>query len=281
MSWIPFRNAATRALWRELIMEEQHGRCARCERAFAHPESVGPAAYLRLQPRFYHIVPPSRGGSDAFDNLRLIHRWCETPARRRANNVSANAQGERWCRSRRWKRVYTSLPAVWLGVLRTFLQTSGITTPYYCGRGCGFWHLTSRASHVLARFAAPALSGVGGLAAYHYAADGSWVRKDGRLHWRSAFRASVRDAAERARMYGAVSLCLYPPLSRTQQPSCNAAVARSLWYQRPRARRTRQSPRDRGRAAAAPGGLRTCACQRFQFINDVSLAVQRVPADER
>lgn len=110
--------AATRALWRELLVEEQSDRCARCSRRLTAPESVAHAAYLRLQPTFQHITPPSLGGSHALENLRLIHRWCEVVARGRARRVRANAQGERWCRSRRWKRVYASLAAAWLATSR-------------------------------------------------------------------------------------------------------------------------------------------------------------------
>jgi len=203
MSWNPFRDAKTRAEWREQLMREQGGRCALCGYRFPEPGGSDPTVYTGFAPTFDHIVPRAHGGEDSLDNLRLVHRPCNqirgdgeglkrlpplpraltVDESQRPRRVRTNAQGEAWCRNRDWKRVYPSLAAAWLGVLRTFLETGRITTPYHCGRsiysfavaryritanpwaydpyvhwvgsfkrrtpGCKMWHLTTLTAHVL------------------------------------------------------------------------------------------------------------------------------------
>jgi hypothetical protein len=126
--------------------------------------------------------------------------------------VRINREGEAWCRNRDWKRCYPSLSEAWIASWRTFTQTGRAYTPYRCGRstfsyavircrisanpwcfspfiqwigsirhrsrGCGFWHLTSRACHVLSVEDREALPKPMGWEAYYRATDGSWVRKD-------------------------------------------------------------------------------------------------------
>jgi hypothetical protein len=97
--------------------------------------------------------------------------------------VETAQDGRRWCYHRKCKVVYGSLDEAWFSAFRTFVSSGLLLTPYKCGRsrkytgivrvrvtanpyafnpfrefigtrkskatGCGYWHLTSRLTHVL------------------------------------------------------------------------------------------------------------------------------------
>lgn len=231
MSWSPFRDAKTRARWRETLMRQQRGLCALCGHRIPEPSVADYPEYAGVQPTFDHIVPRAHGGQDALHNLRLVHSCCNhirgdgdvmerVPTMHRSLRVPPlsphrmryNAQGVPWCRSRKWKRGHATLASAWIAAFCSFLQTGRVHTPYLCGRssktrtilryrisqdpwrfepficwaepvnsschGCGFWHLTSFATHVLITQKPLALPKAMGWEAYHRAPDGSWVRKD-------------------------------------------------------------------------------------------------------
>lgn len=77
MSWNPFRDAETRAEWRELLTIKQKGRCALCGHRFPLlADGFNESVHQGLAPTFDHIVPRAAGGSDELQNLRLTHRAC-------------------------------------------------------------------------------------------------------------------------------------------------------------------------------------------------------------
>src|SRR6185312_5793385 len=84
MPWKPFRDARTRARWREELLQEQNGRCALCGLLFPEPGTVDPSHEAKLAPTFYRIVRPSAGGTDALENLRVAHAAC--------NQIHGNAE---------------------------------------------------------------------------------------------------------------------------------------------------------------------------------------------
>lgn len=77
MAWSPFRDAETRARWRELLWLKQKGRCGLCGHRFPLPgDGLHATVHEGFAPTFDHIVPRAAGGSDEFENLRLVHRAC-------------------------------------------------------------------------------------------------------------------------------------------------------------------------------------------------------------
>jgi 5-methylcytosine-specific restriction endonuclease McrA len=74
--WKPFRNAKTRAEWRELLMLRQHGLCALCGHRFPRDGEVNQSVAIEFSPTFDHVIPRSQGGADDFSNFRLVHRGC-------------------------------------------------------------------------------------------------------------------------------------------------------------------------------------------------------------
>lgn len=159
----------------------------------------------------HHCCNQLRADGDGLQRTPPIARSLKQPTPL-PPRVRINAQGEAWCRNRDWKRVYPTLASAWLGALRTFSETGRVYTPYRClrsrytwaivrrrmsanpwrfdpyifwigsvkryTRGCGSWHLTSAAAHVLTAQRRPALPKAMGWEAYHRAPDGSWVRRD-------------------------------------------------------------------------------------------------------
>jgi hypothetical protein len=230
--WDPFRHARTRGAWREQLLIAQKGRCALCGFRFPDAGEFDLTVDKGFAVTFDHIVPVSRGGSNALQNLRLVHAACNHlrgdadtlkrlppfPRSLKADaftvpkKVWIDDRGEAWCRNRKWKPVYRSLRDAWIGVVRTFLQTGRITTPYRCNRsifrfavaryrvsgsplasapiigwvasvkhrtvGCQMWHLTSLTGHLLAYRQPIALMKGAPWPAYHRAPNGTWVRRD-------------------------------------------------------------------------------------------------------
>ena len=153
-----------------------------------------------------------RGDANGLKRIPPVPRSLRMPPPKLPPRVRINAQGEAWCRNRDWKRAYPTLTSAWVAVFCSFVQTGRVNTPYWCGRsrftkaivchrispntwlpdpricwvgsrknysrGCGWWHLTSLAGHVLAAAERVALPIAMGWEAYHCARDGSWVRKD-------------------------------------------------------------------------------------------------------
>jgi 5-methylcytosine-specific restriction endonuclease McrA len=76
MSWRPFKDAKTRAQWRETLMDRQDGLCAICGHRFAAPDEVNESVEVEYAATFDHIVPRSQGGTDDVANLRLVHYRC-------------------------------------------------------------------------------------------------------------------------------------------------------------------------------------------------------------
>lgn len=77
MGWHPFRDAETRAKWRDLLMLKQKGHCALCGHRFPLPvDGFNESVHQELAPTFDHIVTRAAGGSDELENLRLAHRAC-------------------------------------------------------------------------------------------------------------------------------------------------------------------------------------------------------------
>ena len=76
MSWKPFRDAATRVEWRDLLLFKQNGRCALCGHRFPRDGEVNESVAIRFAVTFDHVVPRSQGGSDEVGNLRLAHYAC-------------------------------------------------------------------------------------------------------------------------------------------------------------------------------------------------------------
>lgn len=77
MSWSEFRDAKTRAEWRELLMLKQKGRCALCGHRFPLPaDEFHSSIYEGYAPTFDHVVPKAHGGGDDLTNLRVVHRTC-------------------------------------------------------------------------------------------------------------------------------------------------------------------------------------------------------------
>ena len=155
MGWSSFRDAETRARWREHLLQKQNGRCALCGHRFPEPGAFHPSVYAGFAPSFDHIVPKSKGGEDELHNLQLVHQACNhlkgdgdglkrlpplpgtltRPAGSMPRRLRLNAEGEMWCRRHgSWKRVYSSLEEAWIAVFVEFVRTNRITTPYRCGR---------------------------------------------------------------------------------------------------------------------------------------------------
>jgi 5-methylcytosine-specific restriction endonuclease McrA len=76
MSWRPFKDAKTRAEWREYLMQRQKGLCALCGHRFAVAGELSEDLENEFAATFDHIVPRSQGGEDDVANLRLVHRGC-------------------------------------------------------------------------------------------------------------------------------------------------------------------------------------------------------------
>jgi 5-methylcytosine-specific restriction endonuclease McrA len=76
VSWSGFRDAKTRAEWRELLLLKQHGLCALCGHRFPREGEVNESVAIEFGPTFDHAVPRSRGGADELCNLQLVHRAC-------------------------------------------------------------------------------------------------------------------------------------------------------------------------------------------------------------
>lgn len=75
--WNPFRDARTRAEWRELLLLKQKGRCGLCGHRFPlESQGFDPSVYVALAATFDHIVARSNGGADDLENLRLVHAVC-------------------------------------------------------------------------------------------------------------------------------------------------------------------------------------------------------------
>ena len=85
MSWSPFRDAKTRAGWREILMQVQNGLCGLCGHRFPEPGAFDPSISTGFGPTFDHIVPKAHGGEDTLENLRLVHRVC--------NSIRGDAEG--------------------------------------------------------------------------------------------------------------------------------------------------------------------------------------------
>lgn len=76
MGWRPFKDAKTRAEWREYLMLKQRGLCALCGYRFPQAGEANESVQNEFAATFDHIVPRSQGGVDARGNLRLVHRGC-------------------------------------------------------------------------------------------------------------------------------------------------------------------------------------------------------------
>ncbi len=76
MGWHPFRDAKTRARWRDELLLRQQGLCALCGFRFPGSGELNAELQLRYAPTFDHVVPRSQGGVDDLFNLRLVHRGC-------------------------------------------------------------------------------------------------------------------------------------------------------------------------------------------------------------
>jgi 5-methylcytosine-specific restriction endonuclease McrA len=75
--WSPFRDAKTRAEWRELLLLKQKGRCGLCGHRFPlESQGFDPSVYIALAATFDHIVARSNGGADDLGNLRIVHAVC-------------------------------------------------------------------------------------------------------------------------------------------------------------------------------------------------------------
>jgi 5-methylcytosine-specific restriction endonuclease McrA len=85
MSWSQFRDAKTRAQWRDRLLREQNGLCGLCGNRFPEPGLLDSSVDIGFAPTFDHIVPKAHGGEDALENLRLAHRAC--------NHIRGNADG--------------------------------------------------------------------------------------------------------------------------------------------------------------------------------------------
>ena len=73
MSWKPFRDATTRARWRQALMERQGGLCALYGHRFPEATETNESIRTAFAPTFDHVVPRSRGGPDELGNLRITH----------------------------------------------------------------------------------------------------------------------------------------------------------------------------------------------------------------
>jgi 5-methylcytosine-specific restriction endonuclease McrA len=76
MGWHPFRDAKTRARWRDELMVRQRGLCAICGYRFPAPGELNAELEPRYVPTFDHVVPRSQGGVDDLSNFRLVHAAC-------------------------------------------------------------------------------------------------------------------------------------------------------------------------------------------------------------
>jgi 5-methylcytosine-specific restriction endonuclease McrA len=76
MSWNPFRDAKTRAAWRDELMHRQNGLCAICGYRFPEPGELNEQLQLAYSPTFDHVIPRSQGGADDVGNFRLVHGAC-------------------------------------------------------------------------------------------------------------------------------------------------------------------------------------------------------------
>ena len=166
--WSQFRDAKTRAQWREVLRRKQNGLCALCGHRIPDFPVAGDPRYSGFEPTFDHIVPRAHGGEDELHNLRLVHRCCnhirgdadglsrippisrllraEPP--RLPPRVRINRQGEGWCRNRDWKRCYPTLTSAWLVAFHSFVETGRVHTPYWCGssrftRAIGRYRITT------------------------------------------------------------------------------------------------------------------------------------------
>lgn len=75
--WSPFRDAKTRAEWRELLLLKQKGRCGLCAHRFPlESQGFDSSVYIALAPTFDHIVARSNGGADDLEHLRIVHAVC-------------------------------------------------------------------------------------------------------------------------------------------------------------------------------------------------------------
>lgn len=76
MTWHAFRDAKTRAAWRDELMRKQNGLCAICGNRFPKDGELSEELQLQYAATFDHIIPRSRGGQDDVSNLQLVHRGC-------------------------------------------------------------------------------------------------------------------------------------------------------------------------------------------------------------
>jgi 5-methylcytosine-specific restriction endonuclease McrA len=76
MGWHPFRDAKTRAEWRDYLMLKQRSSCAICGHRFPAAGEVSESIEIEFAATFDHIVPRSAGGHDGLGNLRLVHYGC-------------------------------------------------------------------------------------------------------------------------------------------------------------------------------------------------------------
>lgn len=60
------------------LWDAQRGICAWCCEEIYHPADAREAGYLNQgdSPSLDHVIPVSRGGSNYFENLLLVHRDC-------------------------------------------------------------------------------------------------------------------------------------------------------------------------------------------------------------
>jgi len=67
------QQAVMRRLW-----DAQKGVCAWCRDDVYHPDDARDANYLNRgdSPSLDHVIPVSKGGSNYFENLLLVHRDC-------------------------------------------------------------------------------------------------------------------------------------------------------------------------------------------------------------